>query len=224
MFFERSLLRHGGSALAVTVSVFALAVVAPMAMAQDAKPNASSPDLPAVEVPQEAPQAAAPQAPKAKKPKTQAAAKPKKTPAASVPEPEPVAAPAREPADPAVALGTYNPALATGDLQLPPGTTLTTAGPVDGYRALTAMSSTKTATPIEQIPASIQVIPRSVIDSQRSLTVTEASRNASNVQGVNDLNIGSFHRIGMGRRRSHFFSIRSSRRSMSWGRTTCWRV
>ncbi|MDU1693692.1 MAG: TonB-dependent siderophore receptor, partial [Bradyrhizobium sp.] len=36
------------------------------------------------------------------------------------------------------ALGTYNPALDLPGLKLPPGTTLTTAGPVDGYRALSA--------------------------------------------------------------------------------------
>lgn len=92
---------------------------------------------------------------------------------------------------PATALGTYDPALNLPDLKLPPGTTLTTAGPVDGYRALTAVSSTKTATPIEQIPQSIQVIPKSVIADQNNLSVTEAIENASNVQGPNYLGIGT---------------------------------
>jgi iron complex outermembrane receptor protein len=180
MFIERFHFRHGGRALALTVSGLALALFAPCAMAQQVKTEAS-PDLPAVEVPQEVPQAAAAQKPKAKKPKVQAAAKPKKASPAAAPEPETVAAPAPEPesADPAVALGSYNPALATGDLVLPPGTTLTTAGPVDGYRALTAMSSTKTATPIEQIPRSIQVVPKKVLEDQNSLTVEEAVRNVS---------------------------------------------
>ncbi|MDW3399067.1 hypothetical protein NQ285_26850, partial [Escherichia coli] len=77
------------------------------------------------------------------------------------------------------ALGTYNPALDLPDLKLPLGATLTTAGPVDGYRALSAFSSTKTATPIEQIPQSIQVIPRSVMVDQNNLSVTEAIQNAS---------------------------------------------
>ena len=89
------------------------------------------------------------------------------------------------------ALGTYNPALDLPDLKLPLGATLTTAGPVDGYRALSAFSSTKTATPIEQIPQSIQVIPRSVMVDQNNLSVTEAIQNASNAQGPNYLGIGT---------------------------------
>ena len=92
---------------------------------------------------------------------------------------------------PANALGTYNPALDLPGLALPPGATITTAGPVDGYRALSAFSATKTATPIEQIPQSIQVIPRSVITDQNSVTVTEAIQNASNVQGTNTLGLGT---------------------------------
>jgi iron complex outermembrane receptor protein len=88
-------------------------------------------------------------------------------------------------------LGTYNPALDLPGLNLPPGTTVTTAGPVYGYQALSAFSSTKTATPIEQIPQSIQVIPKSVIEDQRNLSVSESLHNVSNVQGVNDLGIGN---------------------------------
>ncbi|MGE0700024.1 MAG: TonB-dependent siderophore receptor [Hyphomicrobiaceae bacterium] len=70
---------------------------------------------------------------------------------------------------------------------MPPGTTLTTAGPVQGYRALSAMSSTKTATPIEQIPQSIQVVPKSLIEDQRPVSVDEALRNVSSVQATNAL-------------------------------------
>jgi iron complex outermembrane receptor protein len=92
---------------------------------------------------------------------------------------------------PANALGTYNPALDLPGLKLPAGTTLTTAGPVDGYRALSAFSATKTATPIEQVPQSIQVIPKSVIADQNNVTVTEAIQNVSNVQGTNTLGIGT---------------------------------
>lgn len=88
-------------------------------------------------------------------------------------------------------LGTYNPALDLPGLELPPGTTLTTAGPVDGYRALSSFSATKTATPIEQVPQSIQVIPRSVITDQNNVTVTEAIQNVSNVQGTNTIAIGT---------------------------------
>lgn len=86
---------------------------------------------------------------------------------------------------------TYNPALELEGLSLPPGTIITTAGPVLGYRALSATSATKTATPIEQIPQSIQVLPRELIKDQANLSVTEAARNVSNVQGPNDLGIAN---------------------------------
>lgn len=65
-----------------------------------------------------------------------------------------------------------------------PPPTLTTAGPVSGYRALTAISSTKTETPIERIPQTIQIVPRTVIDDQVSLTQSEAIRNVAGAAGV----------------------------------------
>jgi iron complex outermembrane recepter protein len=68
----------------------------------------------------------------------------------------------------------------------------TTAGPVSGYRALTAVTATKTDTPIEQIPQSIQVIPRSVIDDQRPLTQSEALRNVSGVSGMPTNTFGGY--------------------------------
>ncbi|MGJ4947225.1 TonB-dependent siderophore receptor [Bradyrhizobium sp. HKCCYLS20291] len=95
------------------------------------------------------------------------------------------------------ALGTYNPALDLPGLKLPPGTTLTTAGPVDGYRALSGFSATKTATPIEQIPQSIQVIPKSLITDQNNVTVSEAIQNVSNTQGTNTLAIGTTGPTGL---------------------------
>jgi len=67
----------------------------------------------------------------------------------------------------------------------------TTAGPVQGYRALTASSATKTETPIEQIPQNITVIPRTVINDQSAVTVSEALRNVSNVQPLDTLVIGN---------------------------------
>ncbi len=94
--------------------------------------------------------------------------------------------------EPANQLGTYNPALDLKGLTLPPGTTLTTAGPVLGYQALSAFSATKTATPIEQIPQSIQVIPRSVLADQLSVTPAEALRNVSGAQGMNPLSTPTF--------------------------------
>jgi iron complex outermembrane recepter protein len=62
--------------------------------------------------------------------------------------------------------------------------TMTTAGPVRGYQALTATTATRTATPIEQIPQSIDVVPRSVIDDQQTLTISEALQNVSGVSGI----------------------------------------
>lgn len=65
-----------------------------------------------------------------------------------------------------------------------PSPTATTAGPVSGYRALTAVSATRTDTPIERIPQTIQVIPRSVIDDQVALSQSEALRNVAATTGM----------------------------------------
>jgi iron complex outermembrane receptor protein len=67
----------------------------------------------------------------------------------------------------------------------------TTAGPVQGYRALTATSATKTDTPIERVPQSIQVIPRKLIDDQSAISVSEALQNVSSVQSANTLIVGN---------------------------------
>ncbi|PPD27354.1 MAG: TonB-dependent siderophore receptor [Hyphomicrobium sp.] len=148
--------------------------------------------LPPVTVQQKAPPAVSEPAPA---PKQTAKPKVKSAPVQQAEAPPPPAQEAvevaQEPTTPATALGTYNPALDVQGLKIPPGTTLTTAGPVYGYQALSAISSTKTATPIEQIPQSIQVVPKSVIEDQGSRTVTEALRNVSNVQGLDDLSIGN---------------------------------
>jgi iron complex outermembrane receptor protein len=101
-------------------------------------------------------------------------------PSALSPEPPPL-----PPSDPAADLGFYNPALDLRDIELPPETTLTTAGPVSGYRALTAVSATKTATPLDDLPQSIQVIPQSVIRDQGNVSLSEAIQNVSGVVGTN---------------------------------------
>lgn len=62
--------------------------------------------------------------------------------------------------------------------------TETTAGPVEGYRALTAVSATRSQTPLAELPQSIQVVPRSLIDDQTALSIDEAARNASGVTGT----------------------------------------
>ncbi|MDX2158969.1 MAG: TonB-dependent siderophore receptor [Hyphomicrobiaceae bacterium] len=78
---------------------------------------------------------------------------------------------------------------ATASLALPPGVivnpslpvTATTAGPVQGYRALTGFSSTRTDTPVERIPQSVSILPRSVIDDQKPVGTSEALQNVSGV-------------------------------------------
>lgn len=86
--------------------------------------------------------------------------------------------------DPATRLGFFNPALDLSDLKLPPGTELTTAGPVDGYRALSAMSATKSATPLGKLPQSIAVLPIKVLVDQTSISLGEALENVSSVMGT----------------------------------------
>ena len=63
----------------------------------------------------------------------------------------------------------------------------TTAGPVEGYQALTATASTRTQTPINEIPQAIDIIPRSLMDDQLNTNVAQALQNASAVQGTNPL-------------------------------------
>jgi iron complex outermembrane receptor protein len=69
----------------------------------------------------------------------------------------------------------------------------TTAGAVQGYRALTATTATRTATPLEEIPQSIQVITRPLMSDQNNLTVTDALRNVSGVQGTNPLQTPAYN-------------------------------
>lgn len=54
-------------------------------------------------------------------------------------------------------------------------------GPVVGYQALTSGVATRTNTPIEQIPQSVTVIPRSLFTDQGAITLDEALRNAASV-------------------------------------------
>ncbi|MEJ5081335.1 TonB-dependent siderophore receptor [Ochrobactrum sp. MYb379] len=77
------------------------------------------------------------------------------------------------------------------------GITETTAGNVQGYRALTAASATKTVTPIERIPQNIQVIPRKLLDDQSTNSVSEALKNVSNVQPQDTRSIGNVEQVPM---------------------------
>ncbi|MEF8697945.1 MAG: TonB-dependent siderophore receptor [Candidatus Accumulibacter sp. UW20] len=69
----------------------------------------------------------------------------------------------------------------------------TTAGPVRGYQALTATSATHTPTPLEEIPQSIEAITRQLMSDQNNLTVSDALRNVSGVQGTNPLQTPAYN-------------------------------
>jgi iron complex outermembrane recepter protein len=60
------------------------------------------------------------------------------------------------------------------------------------YRASNASSATRTDTPLRDIPAAIQVIPRQVIEDQQATDLDEALRNVSSViyGGAEDTNTG----------------------------------
>ena len=62
----------------------------------------------------------------------------------------------------------------------------TTAGPVRGYQALTSRA-TRFDTPIKELPMSIVVIPRKVIDDQQAISQAEVFRNVSGLQPVSPL-------------------------------------
>ncbi len=55
----------------------------------------------------------------------------------------------------------------------------TPAGTVKGYIAPTIDSATRTRTPLQKVPQSISVIPRTVIDDQQNISVSEGLRNVS---------------------------------------------
>ncbi len=74
----------------------------------------------------------------------------------------------------------------------------TTAGPVRGYRALSSRSATKTDTPVEQIPQSLQIIPRKLIDDQGATTQSEVLRNVSGVQPLNPVSGGQINPTARG--------------------------
>lgn len=64
-----------------------------------------------------------------------------------------------------------------------PAVVETTAGPVRGYQAKTA-TATRLATPIKELPVSIQVIPRKLIDDQQAISQAEVFRNVSGLNPI----------------------------------------
>ncbi len=72
------------------------------------------------------------------------------------------------------------------------GKSETAYGPVDGYRALRSSTATKTDTPIEDVPVSVQVVPRDTIEDQAALHLDDLYSNVSGVQQAgNTLNAQS---------------------------------
>lgn len=68
----------------------------------------------------------------------------------------------------------------------------TATGPVDGYVAKRSATGTKTDTPIIETPASIQVIPRQVLEDQSAQNLKDVYKNVSGVaQGGDVLNAQS---------------------------------
>lgn len=57
----------------------------------------------------------------------------------------------------------------------------TADGPVDGYRARRSQTATRTDTPLELTPVSVQVVSRTVMDDQQVLTLADAAKNVSGV-------------------------------------------
>ncbi|MEH1837143.1 MAG: TonB-dependent receptor plug domain-containing protein [Nostoc sp.] len=58
---------------------------------------------------------------------------------------------------------------------------LVVTGEQDGYRVSNASTATKTDTPLRDIPASIQVVPRQVLEDQRAVRLQDALQNVSGV-------------------------------------------
>ncbi|NJK28641.1 MAG: TonB-dependent receptor plug domain-containing protein [Acaryochloris sp. SU_5_25] len=63
--------------------------------------------------------------------------------------------------------------------------TVTAEKEQEGYRLPNASTATKTDTPLRDIPQSIQVIPRQVIEDQQVIQIQDALRNVSGVQQTN---------------------------------------
>ena len=62
-----------------------------------------------------------------------------------------------------------------------PDEEIVVTGEREGYRVPNASTATRTDTPIRDVPASIQVVPRQVIEDQKAIQISEAVRNVSGV-------------------------------------------
>lgn len=55
-------------------------------------------------------------------------------------------------------------------------------GPVEGYRAERTGTATKTDTPIREVPAGIQVVPKQVIQDQQATRIADVIENVSSAR------------------------------------------
>lgn len=71
---------------------------------------------------------------------------------------------------------------------------VTVRGQPDTYAVSNSSAATRTRTPIEQVPQSVVVIPRAVIDDQAAQTLSDVLRNVSNVTAIDqrDANLTAF--------------------------------
>ncbi|EHM02861.1 TonB-dependent siderophore receptor [Acetobacteraceae bacterium AT-5844] len=90
------------------------------------------------------------------------------------------------PITPAPSASAAPPVIAPGTIALPEVSVIGRAesayGPVHGYRATRSATGTRTDTPLRDIPQSIQVVPRDVIEDQQAVRLTDALSNVSNVR------------------------------------------
>ncbi|MBW4612451.1 MAG: TonB-dependent siderophore receptor [Desmonostoc vinosum HA7617-LM4] len=68
---------------------------------------------------------------------------------------------------------------------------LVVTGEQDGYRVGESSTATRTDTPLRDVPQSIQIIPRQVIEDQKITRISDAVRNVSGVSPLTDFS-GSF--------------------------------
>lgn len=61
---------------------------------------------------------------------------------------------------------------------------VTVSGQADSYSVPSSSAATRTSTPIEQVPQSVVVIPRAMIEDQGARTVSDVLRNVSNVNDI----------------------------------------
>jgi iron complex outermembrane receptor protein len=125
--------------------------------------------------------------------------------AAPLPAPQPTPAPAvPPPTTPTPEVPTPGPDQETPPMaptpeaqteEAPLELTVTAEQEAEGYRVLDATTATKTDTPLRDIPQSIQVIPREVIEDRQVVRLNELADNVSGVQpqpGYGGLSSGGF--------------------------------